>query len=192
MDDCWYYSHDESRLGPYSARQMRALASSGGILPTDTVYKEGVERGILASKVKNLFAAPAPDHLVVSAKAHTELMPAAVPDLLPLEPKAETIEVAATELAAPPVTVKKPPERPSPGPDRQAQHQRKGRATAGKGITIVGQDGVNVRFRKKCTTCQHEDYATNSMAIRNGMMNANFYCPKCRKSRSVEMHGSLN
>src|SRR5215203_435230 len=134
---------------------MRALAVSGTLLPTDTVFKEGVVCGVLARKVKNLFALPgaaapvavaipAPDYVVVAPKGSDDLIPSLVPDLVPLEPKPEPKEVAAVEqLAPPPAGDRKPSaERPPLGPDRQAPHQRKGRATAGKGVTVVGQDGV--------------------------------------------------
>jgi hypothetical protein len=55
MADQWYYATGERRFGPFSARQLRALAASGKILPTDTIWKAGIEKGVPASKVKNLF-----------------------------------------------------------------------------------------------------------------------------------------
>src|SRR5262245_2149690 len=44
VPDLWYYSHDEHKIGPYSGRQLKDLADSGEILPTDTVWKEGIEK----------------------------------------------------------------------------------------------------------------------------------------------------
>src|SRR5258708_64845 len=55
MDDEWYYEHGDNRGGPCSGRQLRELADSGKIVPKDTIWKEGVEGGVLAGKVKNLF-----------------------------------------------------------------------------------------------------------------------------------------
>jgi hypothetical protein len=56
MTTQWYYVHDAKRLGPFTARQLAELAAAGKILPTDTVWKEGMEKGVPAEKVKNLFA----------------------------------------------------------------------------------------------------------------------------------------
>jgi len=50
--DFWYYSHDTKKIGPCSGRQMRDLADSGGILLTDTVWKEGIVKGVAASKFR--------------------------------------------------------------------------------------------------------------------------------------------
>src|SRR5437773_2565578 len=56
MADQWYYSHEGVRLGPCSARQLKELAASGGLLRTDTVWKQGTPHGVPADRVKNLFA----------------------------------------------------------------------------------------------------------------------------------------
>jgi hypothetical protein len=63
------------------------------------------------------------------------------------------------------------------------------RAMAGKGAIIVGQDGTNVQFRKKCTTCGHEDNCRSRIPIRPGTTKVGFYCSKCRKRREVEIQG---
>ena len=54
MVDRWYYAHDETKSGPCSAEQLKGLAACGRILPTDTIWKEGIENGVLARKVKHL------------------------------------------------------------------------------------------------------------------------------------------
>jgi hypothetical protein len=58
MADQWYYAQDDCKLGPFSAQELRALADAGRIQGMDTVWKEGVERGVMAHRVKNLFAPP--------------------------------------------------------------------------------------------------------------------------------------
>ena len=55
MTDQWYYVHDSKRIGPLTARQLMERASAGQLKPTDMVWKEGMEKGIPAEKVKNLF-----------------------------------------------------------------------------------------------------------------------------------------
>jgi len=59
MADLWYYEEDERKLGPFSGRQLKELATCGRILPGDTIWKEGIPSGVLARKVKYLFS-PAP------------------------------------------------------------------------------------------------------------------------------------
>jgi hypothetical protein len=51
----WYYARDAYRLGPFSGRELLDLAICGLVGRTDTVWKAGVEKGVLAEKVKNLF-----------------------------------------------------------------------------------------------------------------------------------------
>jgi len=61
MADQWYYARGGDKLGPFSARQLKDLADAGRILATDTVWKAGIEKGVSAARVKNLFPL-APDH----------------------------------------------------------------------------------------------------------------------------------
>jgi len=51
----WYYAHNENRLGPFSSRQIKELAGAGAILLSDTIWKQGIAKGMLACRVKNLF-----------------------------------------------------------------------------------------------------------------------------------------
>ena len=53
----WYYGSGASRQGPFSAAELQSLAAAGKIQPNDTVWKEGVAQGVLAHRVKHLFAA---------------------------------------------------------------------------------------------------------------------------------------
>ena len=58
MADQWFYAWDTKRLGPFSAAQLRELVALGRLQPTDTVWKGGIEKGVLATKVQHLFPAP--------------------------------------------------------------------------------------------------------------------------------------
>jgi hypothetical protein len=84
-----------------------------------------------------------------------------------------------------------PPPAPPAAPPAKAHHEqvRLKKATAVSGAIIVSQDGKFVRFRKKCTACQHEDSSWGTMAILPGTMRTTFYCPMCRKSREVLLRG---
>src|SRR5438132_913364 len=77
--------------------------------------------------------------------------------------------------------VKQPGSQPPP---------KKGRAMAVRGAVIVSQDGTMVFYRKKCTQCGHEETGRNRLPIRNGVMRAGYFCPKCRKLRPVEIQGT--
>ncbi|NBT35743.1 MAG: DUF4339 domain-containing protein [Betaproteobacteria bacterium] len=59
MSEDWYYSTKGTRLGPVAPPELKRLADSGQLLPTDLVWKEGLKNWVAASKVKGLFAIPA-------------------------------------------------------------------------------------------------------------------------------------
>ena len=52
MADQWYYANDQQKLGPFSSGQLKELAATGQLVPTHTVWQEGVEKGVVAAKVK--------------------------------------------------------------------------------------------------------------------------------------------
>lgn len=187
MASTWFYSHAEITFGPYSAQQLKDLATDGQILPMDRIWIEGTEKKVLAKKVKNLF-----EVVIVGATA-----PAAV--VVPPQ------EVAAIHTPAEPTPVSPTPAAPETTPEPIAQAAtdltkskitpppvRKGFATRPKGAIIVSQDGATVRYRKKCSTCAQEDTSTSRMTIRNGPMREGFFCPNCRKRREVEIFGSIH
>jgi hypothetical protein len=202
----WFFGRDDLKQGPFSARQMQGLAASGDLRPTDTVWKEGVERGVVATRVGHLFAdrpAVAADTagtvpmLIPAAPASpppaaTESLapPDSLPDdakMVPLEeapaaeaPAAEstTSDANTEEKEAP---VKKPPPR---------QEVRKRRVVTIKGGTLVSQDGVNMRFRKICVKCNHPDTSVATTQIPLGNTRINFFCPRCRKNHPVEIQGA--
>src|ERR1700722_1011357 len=152
MADRWFYAHDKVKSGPFSGQQLRDIADAGHIVPTDTIWKEGVEKGMLARKVKNLFplapadAAPPPLPEVQSNPVEPEV-----------ENKVEEIkpEQTATSVSPEPEplsdNVQLQPLWEAPATPAKQTHVRKGRAVAGKGAVICGQDGTNVKYMKVCT-----------------------------------------
>jgi hypothetical protein len=50
----WWYAKNGERQGPVTSAQLRQLAESGVLLPTDMVFKEGGSEWKLASTVQNL------------------------------------------------------------------------------------------------------------------------------------------
>lgn len=197
MADRWYYSHNDQVIGPCSGQQLKEFAACGQILPTDTVWKEGIERGSLARKVRYLFqpglvdTSPASTGNLLAKFAFQEST--ALP---PSEAPAREAETVASILV-PAVLARDtepPPQQKITGPPNPSSYQpkRNKRAVAGKGVMIVGQDGINVKYRKKCTACGYEDSCWNSMPIPTGSTRVSLFCPKCKKRRDGEIQGYSN
>ena len=49
MADEWYYWNGSDVLGPFSGRILAGLAAAGKVLPTDIVWREGVDHDIAAT-----------------------------------------------------------------------------------------------------------------------------------------------
>jgi len=213
MADQWFYSHEGVRLGPCSARQLKELAASGGLLPTDTVWRQGTPQGVPAHRVKNLFVIARVDtpgseevdlsRLPATAPVSTAIPPAIASYARPLPPdaRADRAEVPTerpselAEDAMAPTTLaadaagQTPGQPPAQSRQGQPQPRKKARALAVKGAIIVSQDGTRVRYRKKCTVCGFEESNRSSMLIRRGQIRAGFFCPTCRKNRPVVIQG---
>lgn len=76
MASQWYYGKDGKRLGPLSSNQLKDLAASGTIRPTDLVWKQGMSGWVEAHKVQGLFPAGASAAVNHPAAAQTPLIPA--------------------------------------------------------------------------------------------------------------------
>lgn len=50
----WFFIRKGMEFGPVSTQQLRMFAASGQLCPTDTVWKEGTDKKVLASKVRGL------------------------------------------------------------------------------------------------------------------------------------------
>jgi outer membrane biosynthesis protein TonB len=210
MADQWYYGYGQTRQGPFTGQQLKELAEAGKIQPMDTVWKEGVEPGVPALRVKNLFPE---QELPVPAPAAVQAEPESpAPTAAPVPPAAPAPERGEDQASAPPAA-SAPAEATAPTPADSSQdlphpspedstagakqkalvggQAKKGRALAGNGAVIVSQDGYTVYFRKKCTKCGYEDLSKSRMPIRNGVTRAGFFCPKCRKLRQVEIQGMV-
>jgi len=53
---CWYYSKEGEQAGPISSVELKKLALSGKLQPTDLVRKDGMAQWSVATKVKGLFS----------------------------------------------------------------------------------------------------------------------------------------
>lgn len=64
----WYVNRDKQREGPFSDRQLKDMASSGALRPSDMIWKQGLSGWIPARHVKGLFRASA-THMPTVASA---------------------------------------------------------------------------------------------------------------------------
>jgi hypothetical protein len=206
MSDQFNVVRNGKWFGPYSTAQLRALAASGRLRPADGVWKEGMVQAVLAAKVKNLFPPPTPQ-LGPSDTAVLEKPPA---PLLPTPTVSPSVVVAVDPPPTPPEEVPGTPAKdvaavppPLPASATQASQQKAGanavapsrprmrRAMAMKGAILLSQDGYHVHYRKKCPQCSFEDTCRSTMLINIGSTRSHFFCPKCRKSREVEIQGCM-
>jgi hypothetical protein len=63
MPSEWYCSRDDQKIGPVSTEQLRQAATSGKLLPTDLVWKEGMPEWAQAKRLKGLFPESMPPTL---------------------------------------------------------------------------------------------------------------------------------
>jgi hypothetical protein len=217
MTDRWYFGWNKERFGPFSAVQLKDLGALGKLQPTDTVWKEGTENGVLADNIRNLFSdspaealhAKAAGPVAYESSTRDAQLPEIIPNGLMLKvvpdqtdvafsdspspinsPGSEEIEERALEAscALSTATDLKPITNDT-DPVTQRKPLRKGRAIAVKGAVIISQDGGIVQYRKKCIKCAYEDACKNSMPIKNGVSRQRFFCPKCRKIGEVVIQG---
>ncbi len=69
MANQWFFARDGRKYGPFSTDRLKAIAARGQLRPEDTVWKQGIERGVLGAKVRGLFPAAAGKDLPVRAAA---------------------------------------------------------------------------------------------------------------------------
>jgi hypothetical protein len=196
MSDQYYYARGTTPFGPFSATRLRELAEAGDLLLTDSVWKQGAQRRVPASRVKNLFAggqAPSPPAAPGGAAPVTAALPPFPEGALPGTAAVGAQGPGATAGPAPGAPSDPPAgEGPAKAPPRRAPQQpaRKKHVAGIRGAVLLGQDGVDVQFRKKCGQCGYEDACRSRAAIRIGSQRIPFFCPKCRKTRAVEFTGT--
>ncbi|MDD3585578.1 MAG: GYF domain-containing protein [Thermoguttaceae bacterium] len=128
----WYYmkADTKERFGPFSDAELKQEAASGKLLPTDFIWRQGMQKAALASKVRGLFpqtAAPAQTPGVPSRNPNTSTglpsgsgtVPLAKPQAVPGNQGARPAASQAASVATPvPQAVTRPV--PMPEPQQQA------------------------------------------------------------------------
>ena len=54
----WYFSIDGQQFGPVSSKQLREMAATGRLKPSDLVWRPGLKTWVSAAKIKGLFPSP--------------------------------------------------------------------------------------------------------------------------------------
>jgi hypothetical protein len=89
----WHYSKNNQQLGPVTSTQLRQLAGSGQIHPTDMVWKDGMPDWVPAGKIKGLFATNATARPSAAAATATATLPQPTspqPDAYDVQPAQDT------------------------------------------------------------------------------------------------------
>ena len=60
MAEEWYYASNGQQMGPISALELRGLAASGGLKPSDLVWTDGMSSWTPARATRGLFPAAVP------------------------------------------------------------------------------------------------------------------------------------
>src|ERR1041385_8310773 len=111
MLDQFYVERNTRKSGPFSAAQLKEMVVSGRLRATDTVWREGMKKPVLAGQVKKLFPAPQRKTHVLAVSAPLA-NPATVPATLAAP---ETDRLTAAALPASP-----PLDGPAPTSDAKA------------------------------------------------------------------------
>ena len=204
MAENWYFAREGKKFGPFSATQLKDLAATDKLRPQDTVWKDGMEKGVLAARVGQLFqqtqaqpppsppglrAVPAPSSSLFrprQAVSQPRMLAAnAVPPRSPSAPQALSLEPRvgiADDLELVPIEDDALASVVSAAAASSAR-----RVLRVKGGILVSQDGGMVSYRNKCRRCGHADIFLTTIPIGTGITSVNFFCPKFRKTQQVEV-----
>ncbi len=104
MAEQWYYSKNNQQQGPVSPEQLKQLAASGQLQPSDLVWKEGMGQWVEARKLKGLFPTettpPMPPPVPTVAKSASPPIPVTAP-AIPSAPSVTTPSNSPTSGEAP-------------------------------------------------------------------------------------------
>jgi uncharacterized RDD family membrane protein YckC len=59
MEDQWYVGRKGQKSGPYTTAQLRQMAAAGELVPTDLLWKQGLEQWVPMTSVRGLLPAAA-------------------------------------------------------------------------------------------------------------------------------------
>ena len=84
MSEAWFYQRGDQRLGPVSSQELKRLADTGELQPTDLLWKEGMPKPLAASRAKGLFSAAVHQEATTPPSAASPAPPPLPADDMPL------------------------------------------------------------------------------------------------------------
>ena len=93
----WYWMKDGQKRGPMGAAQLKQLANTGQLQPTDIIWREGLPNGVPASRVEDLFprasgTTPSEDRMISPPRpARDSSEPSKQPNPIRRKPKATLV-----------------------------------------------------------------------------------------------------
>lgn len=181
MSGIWRYIKHGNVQGPVSSDELKKLAVSGSLKPTDLVREEGSPGWIPASKVRGLFPAPPPKPPVVKPKLPVDepktptVPPAPIAQLMPevaqptAQPAANPTTTAPTPAPAPtPVAETSTVEKPTASPVATQPHaprtRRWGRRLAWAAVPIAAASFFAFRWWEGSVSVDQSRLATVYLA----------------------------
>ena len=186
MASRWYYSKDAVVHGPVGTADLRRLASSGGLLPSDLIRKVGMKSWVPASAAKGLFDAATTAQARNTAEAKsdedttsltntvTDLLVAGTKQLMDQLPAQE--KVAAALLPLIPgyttwtqlVTRKPIPEQSKEVPKQLTYKQKLAGGLLVMGACAIASYGSNQQAKEGTTTDSETTYSIDYEYVREG------------------------
>jgi hypothetical protein len=124
MADLFYFARNQEQFGPFSAVQLKEFAATRRLQPTDTVWKEGMKKGVLAATVNYLFPAAAAEKRPEDTPVETASRPASSPQPA-TSPSPGSPTPEAPSAAAPlPAHAQTPPVEPTPQLPQASGHSQ--------------------------------------------------------------------
>ncbi len=90
----WHYSINGEKLGPVTSAELKRLADSGTLSPSDLIWREGLASWVVASNVKGLFSE------ATSTRTPRSMSSSIPPELPSMPPPLMTATTAATSSSA--------------------------------------------------------------------------------------------
>lgn len=87
----WYYSVNGEKLGPVGSADLKRLADTNALSPSDLVWKQGLTAWVTASSVKGLFAQPTASQ---TSASNSSSIPPELPSIQPPPIPAATAAVS--------------------------------------------------------------------------------------------------
>lgn len=98
----WYVGQSGDRKGPFTSEDLRKMAESGELKPSDLIWKQGLEQWVPASSAKNLFPAQIGPPPLPSEEAGPPPLPADAAPPLPASGPRRTHATQAGGAGIPP------------------------------------------------------------------------------------------